>query len=88
MTRINTNVSSLNAQKTLAKNQAALNVSMTRLSTGLRINSGSDDPSGMIAAAIQSNDIAAMETAITNTQNGAMLINTADSTFRAKSPVC
>jgi flagellin len=79
MTRINTNVSSLNAQKTLAKNQASLNQAMTRLSTGLRINSGADDPSGMIAAAIQSNDIAAMKTAITNTQNGSMLISTADS---------
>ena len=33
----------------------------------------------MIAAAIQSNDIAAMKTAITNTQNGSMLIGTADS---------
>jgi flagellin len=52
---------------------------MTRLSTGLRINSGADDPSGMIAAAIQSNDIAAMKTAITNTQNGSQLIATADS---------
>jgi flagellin len=79
MTRINTNVSSLNAQKTLAKNQASLNQSMTRLSTGLRINSGADDPSGMIAAAIQSNDIASMKQAITNTQNGSMLIGTADS---------
>jgi flagellin len=79
MTRINTNVSSLNAQKTLAKNQQSLNTAMTRLSTGLRINSGADDPSGMIAAAIQSNDIAAMKQAITNTQNGSMLIGTADS---------
>ncbi len=52
---------------------------MTRLSTGLRINSGKDDPSGMIAAAIQTNDIASMKQAITNTQNGSMLIGTADS---------
>jgi flagellin len=79
MTRINTNVSSLNAQKTLARNQQSLNTSMTRLSTGLRINSGKDDPSGMIAAAIQSNDIASMKQAITNTQNGSQLIGTADS---------
>ena len=52
---------------------------MTRLSTGLRINSGKDDPSGMIAAAIQTNDIASMKTAITNTQNGSQMIATADS---------
>jgi flagellin len=79
MTRINTNVSSLNAQKTLARTNQQLQTSMTRLSTGLRINSGKDDPSGMIAAAIQTNDIASLKTAITNTQNGSQLISTADS---------
>lgn len=79
MTRINTNVSSLNAQKTLARNQQSLQQAMTRLSTGLRINSGKDDPAGMIAAAIQSNDIASTQMAISNTQRGSMLIGTADS---------
>ena len=79
MTRINTNVSSLNAQKTLARNNQSLQTAMTRLSTGLRINSGKDDPAGMIAAAIQSNDIASTQMAISNTQRGSMLIGTADS---------
>ena len=50
MTRINTNVSSLNAQKTLAKSNAQLQQALTRLSTGLRINTGKDDPAGLIAS--------------------------------------
>ncbi len=79
MTRINTNVSSLNAQKTLARNQASLQTALTRLSTGLRINSGKDDPAGMIAAEILHNNIVAVQKAITNTQNGSQMIATTDS---------
>ena len=52
MTRINTNVSSLNAQKTLARSNVQLQEALTRLSTGLRINSGKDDPAGLIASEI------------------------------------
>jgi hypothetical protein len=40
---INTNVSSLNAQRNLTSSQASLAVSMQRLSSGLRVNSAKDD---------------------------------------------
>ena len=50
MGRINTNVSSLIAQRTLKSNNANLNTSLERLSTGLKINSGKDDPAGLIAS--------------------------------------
>ncbi len=50
MTRINTNVSSLVAQNTLARNSSDLQQALTRLSTGLRINVGKDDPAGLIAS--------------------------------------
>ena len=50
MSRINTNVSSLIAQRVLKKNNNSLNTSLERLSTGLRINSGADDPAGLIAS--------------------------------------
>ena len=46
MSRINTNVTSLIAQRTLASNNKQLNQSLQRLSTGLKINSGADDPAG------------------------------------------
>src|SRR5437763_1023391 len=50
MGRINTNVSSLIAQRALAKNNTSLNTSLQRLSTGLKINTGADDPAGLIAS--------------------------------------
>lgn len=79
MTRINTNTSSLNAQKTLTRNTEDLQKALTRLSTGLRINTGKDDPAGLIAAEILQNNIVAVQKAISNTQRGNQMIATADS---------
>ncbi len=79
MTRINTNVSSLVAQNSLAKSNVELNVALTRLSTGLRINSGRDDPSGLISSEILKSDIANANQAITNSQTANEMISTADS---------
>lgn len=79
MTRINTNVSSLVAQKTLARSNADLQGSLTRLSTGLRINSGKDDPAGLIASEVLRSDILSVERAITNSERANQLISTADS---------
>ncbi|GMU37576.1 MAG: flagellin [Phycisphaerae bacterium] len=50
MSRINTNVQSILATRVLSGNQNTLNRALTRLSTGLRINSGKDDPAGLIAS--------------------------------------
>ena len=50
MSRINTNVTSLIAQRSLAQTPGQLNTSLQRLSTGLKINSGNDDPAGLIAS--------------------------------------
>jgi flagellin len=81
MTRINTNVSSLTAQQNLAKSNNELQTAMTRLSTGLRINSGKDDPSGMIAAAQLGNQIASTNQALSNTTAASNMIDTADSSL-------
>ena len=79
MTRINTNVSSLTAQKTLAKSHAQLQQALTRLSTGLRINSGKDDPAGLIASESLNSDIVSTQKAISNSQRANQMIGTADS---------
>ncbi len=79
MTRINTNVSSLNAQKTLSRSNAQLQQALTRLSTGLRINSGKDDPAGLIASETLKADITATNKAIANSQRANQMITTADS---------
>jgi len=79
MTRINTNVSSLTAQNTLARTTAQLQQSLTRLSTGLRINSGRDDPAGLIASEALRSDIVGTQKAISNSQRANQMIGTADS---------
>jgi flagellin-like hook-associated protein FlgL len=79
MTRINTNVSSLNAQKTLARSNVQLQEALTRLSTGLRINSGKDDPAGLIASEVLRSDIISVQRAVTNSQRANQMIATADS---------
>lgn len=79
MTRINTNVSSLVAQKTLQRSNSALQESLTRLSTGLRINKGKDDPAGLIASEVLRSDIISVQKAITNSERANQLIGTADS---------
>jgi len=79
MTRINTNVSSLTAQKNLARSNDALQQALTRLSTGLRINVGKDDPAGLIASEALRSDIVSTQKAITNSQRANQVIATADS---------
>jgi flagellin len=79
MTRINTNVSSLVAQNTLGRSNAALEQALTRLSTGLRINTGKDDPAGLIASENLRSDITSIKKAITNTDRANQVIATADS---------
>ena len=44
---VNTNVSSLTAQRSIAGSDRALDTAMERLSTGKRINSASDDAAGL-----------------------------------------
>jgi len=79
MTRINTNISALSAQKSLANSQGALTEALTRLSTGLRINVGKDDPAGLIASEVLRADITATGRAITNSERANQVIATADS---------
>ncbi|QDU30986.1 B-type flagellin [Anatilimnocola aggregata] len=79
MSRINTNVSSLIAQKTLSRSNGQLQEALSRLSTGVRINSGKDDPAGLIASENLRRDITSSQRAISNTERATQLISTADS---------
>ena len=79
MSRINTNVSSLIARHSLLRSNQELQTAMTRLSTGLQINSGKDDPAGLIASENLRRDIAASGKAISNSERAMQLIATADS---------
>lgn len=79
MTRINTNVGSLVGRNNLQRANESLNQSLTRLSTGLRINTGKDDPAGLIASENLRSDITAIRRAIGNTDRANQVIATADS---------
>ena len=73
------NTQSIGAQLQLQRNIAALGDVLTRLSTGLRINSGKDDPAGLIAGELLRSDITASKQAIQNTQRANSIIAVADS---------
>ena len=79
MTRINTNVSSLVAQNRLQSSNNDLQTALTRLSTGLRINSGADDPAGLIASEALRSEITSLNSAISNTRRASQIVSTADS---------
>ena len=79
MSRINTNVSSLVAQNTLNRSNADLQQALRRLSTGLKINTGKDDPAGLIASENLRRDISAIDKAISNSERASQVIATADS---------
>lgn len=78
MARINTNVSSLIAQRGLAQSQQSLSTTLQRLSTGLRINSGADDPSGLIASESLRSEIAGINQGISNSTQATNVMSTAE----------
>src|SRR5437762_4686552 len=78
MSRINTNVSSLIAQRVLRKNNDELSKSLERLSTGLRINSGGDDPAGLIASENLKGEQLGITQAIDNANRANNIVGTAE----------
>jgi flagellin len=78
MTRINTNIQSLIAQRVLGQNNNALSTSMTRLSTGLRINNGRDDPAGLIASESLRASKVAINAAIDNARRADNVVSVAE----------
>lgn len=78
MSRINTNIASMVATRVLAKQTSSLNQSLTRLSTGLRINTGKDDPAGLIASESLRSEKTAIGSAITNIQRANNVVGTAE----------
>jgi len=78
MSRINTNVSSLISVRVLNGNNANLQTSLQRLSTGYRINQGKDDPAGLIASEALRAEQRSTEVAISNAQRADAIIGTAE----------
>lgn len=75
---INTNVASLNAQRNLGQSQGALNKSMERLSSGMRINSAKDDAAGLAISDRMTSQIRGLNQATRNANDGISLAQTAE----------
>ena len=75
---INTNVASLNSQRSLNVSQSALATSLQRLSSGLRINSAKDDAAGMAIAERFGTQIRGLNQAARNANDGISLSQTAE----------
>ena len=78
MLSLHTNAAALSAQNSISKTQQSLSTSMTRLSTGYRINSAMDDAAGLQIATRLKAQTSGMAMAMRNTQNATSMIQTAD----------
>jgi len=72
------NISSMTAENALSNTQANLQKTLTQLSTGMKINSGSDDAAGLSIVSGLNANIAALTQSQQNAANGAGLLQTAD----------
>lgn len=75
---INTNVSSLNAQRQLVKSGQDLDQATERLSSGRRINTAADDAAGLAISNRQTSAILGLNRAVSNANDGISLIQTAE----------
>ncbi len=75
---INTNITSLNAQRNLNSSQTSLATSMQRLSSGMRVNSAKDDAAGLAIAERMNAQMRGMNVAIRNANDGISLAQVAE----------
>jgi flagellin len=76
--RINQNIAALNAQRNLTINDSRLAVSIERLSSGLRINRGADDPSGLVLSELLRSQVSGLDVGLSNATEGVNLVKTAE----------
>lgn len=78
MSRINNNVNSLIAQRVLTQQNSGLSNTLERLSTGLKINRGADNPAGLIASERLRADKASLNAAISSAERANQIVNVAE----------
>lgn len=78
MLSLHTNNAALSAQNAIGRTQSSLSTSMTRLSTGYRINSAMDDAAGLQIATRLKAQTSGMAVAMRNTQNSTSMLQTAE----------
>jgi len=78
MTVINTNNAATITANALTKNERAMSQAMERLSTGLRINSASDDAAGLAISSRMTSQVNGLNMAVRNANDAISMIQTAD----------
>ncbi|MFQ5590229.1 MAG: flagellin [Phycisphaerae bacterium] len=78
MSRINSNIPSLVAQRHLAISQRSLALSLERLATGVKINRGADDPAGLIVSERLRSEISVLHQAINNSSRAINVVATTE----------
>jgi len=78
MMHVNTNIPSMVAARILSRNDSRLNLSLTRLGTGLRINTGKDDPAGLIASELLRVEQTAIDAAMYNVSRANNVVASAE----------
>lgn len=79
---VNTNIASLSVQANLNKASDVVSSTMSRLSSGLRINSAKDDAAGMQIASRLTTQIKGMTVATRNANDGISIIQTAEGALK------
>ena len=79
---VNTNIASMNVQRSLASSFRDFQTSMERLSSGKKINSASDDAAGFAIAERMTTQITGLDRAVANVNDGLSLLNIAQATGR------
>ncbi|MDD3610236.1 MAG: flagellin [Halothiobacillaceae bacterium] len=78
---VNTNIMSMNAQRSLYKTDNMLSTAMERLSSGLRVNSAKDDAAGLAIADRMTSQIRGMTVAVRNANDGISMAQVAESSM-------
>jgi len=79
---VNTNIMSLNAQKSLASTNSSLQTAMERLSSGLRVNSAKDDAAGLAISNRMTSQIRGMTVAQRNANDGISVAQVAEGSLQ------
>ena len=84
---VQTNVASINAQRNLSKSGSAMETSMQRLSSGLRINSAKDDAAGMQISNKLTSQVNGLNVAVRNANDGISMAQTAEGALQESSNI-
>ncbi len=84
---VNSNIASLNAQRNLSINSSSMSKTLSRLSSGKRINSASDDAAGLAISEGFKSQINGMNQAVRNANDGLSLMGVAEASLNEQTNV-